>query len=143
LVLKSRFAVGERSFLRVANRKIVKSIIEKSAKRFYVTLRRNINVGNHLHLLVNAPTPDAQRNFLRTCLWTHLSALKPRALRARTAQNASHFAADTWDARPFSRLVPWGRAYQAILTYLSLNSLEAIGFTKSEGRDYLRTLASG
>jgi hypothetical protein len=48
-----------------------------------------------------------------------------------------------WDARPFTRLVPWGRAYRAVTHYLALNSLEAIGFTKSTAREYLATLNTG
>jgi REP element-mobilizing transposase RayT len=136
IVLKSRYAVGSHSFLRAANRKMVKQIIEKSAKRFYVTLRRNINVGNHLHLLIHSPSAEMQRNFLRTVT----------ALIARKILNANKGSPATirqfWDGRPFSRLVPWGRAYQAILNYLSLNSLEAIEFTKVTARAYLATVST-
>lgn len=141
VVLKSRFAVGPRSFLRSANRKAVKAIVERSAKRFYVTLRRNINVGNHLHLLIHAPTAEMQRNFLRT-----ITALIAREIMNAHKGNSickvlgrpADAARGFWDARPFSRLIPWGRAYQAILNYLSLNSLEAIGFTKTAAREYLK-----
>jgi hypothetical protein len=135
-VLKSRYATGDRSFLRAANRKVIKSIIERSAKRFYVTLRRNINVGNHLHLLIHAPNAEMQRNFIRT-----IAALIAREITG--AKKGSPAAIKQfWDGRPFSRLVPWGRAFQAILNYLSLNSLEAIGFTKSGAREYLATMST-
>jgi hypothetical protein len=136
LILKSKHAVGERSFLRKSNRNAIKSIIETAAKTFYVTLRRNINVGNHLHLLIHAPNAEMQRNFLRTIA----------ALIARHVTNSHRGKASSikkfWDGRPFSRLVPWGRAYKAVLNYLSLNSLEAIGFGKMEAREYLRTFST-
>lgn len=134
IVLKSRFAIGDRSFLRTKNRAAIKNIVEASAKKFYVTLRRNVNVGNHLHLLIHAPTAESQRNFLRT-----VSALI--AKHVMNTHKGSPMKGDRfWDGRPFSRLISWGRAYQAILNYLSLNSLEAIGFSKGEARKYLETL---
>lgn len=136
LVLKSRFAVGENSFLRASNRKAIKTIIERSARRFYVTLRRNINVGNHLHLLIHAPTAEAQKNFLRTV--TALVAREVSGARKGSPSKWEQF----WDGRPFSRLIPWGRAHQTILKYLSLNSLEAIGFTKVAAREYLASFSS-
>jgi hypothetical protein len=135
IVLKFRFAQGERSFLRTTNRKIVKSIIERSAKRFYVTLRRNINVGNHLHLLIHAPSAEMQRNFLRT-----VAALIAREIMG--AHKGSPSAIRKFWARPFSRLIPWGRPHKAILIYLSLNSPEAIGFTKNSAREYLNELST-
>lgn len=136
IVMKSRLARGARSFLRPTNRKIIKSIIEKSSKRFYVTLRRNINVGNHLHLLIHAPSAEMQRNFLRT-----IAALIAREVMGSHKGRPSD-EANFWDSRPFSRLIPWGRAHKAILNYFSLNSLEAIGFTKDAAREYLRELST-
>jgi hypothetical protein len=123
-------------FLRAANRRVIKSIIEKAAKKFYVTLRRNINVGNHLHLLIHAQNAEMQRNFLRT-----ISALIAREITG-ARRGAPTTIKKFWDGRPFSRLVPWGRAYQAILNYFSLNSLEAIGFSKNSAREYLKGLSS-
>ncbi len=136
IVLKSRHAVGDKSFLSRRNKNFVEGIIKNSSKRFYVTVRRFTNVGNHLHIVLQSPTADAQRNFLRT-----ISALIAR--RVTNSHRGSPMKVEKfWDARPFSRLVPWGKAYQAILNYLSLNSLEAIGFSKGEARDYLKTLST-
>jgi hypothetical protein len=123
-------------FLKLQTAKFIKSIIEQTAERFYVTLRRNINVGNHLHLLIHAPTAEAQRNFLRT-----ITALIARQITGSKKGSPSALK-QFWDGRPFSRLVPWGRAYEAILKYLSLNSLEAIGFTKVSAREYLNSFSS-
>ena len=33
-----------------------------------------------------------------------------------------------WDARPFTRIVAWGKAYTAACRYLIKNQLEAVGF---------------
>lgn len=137
VVLKSRFAVGERSFLRKNNQEIIRTITTKSAKRFYVSLRRYVNVGNHLHLLFHAPNAEMQRNFLRT-----ISALIARQIMG-THKGSPMGVKSFWDGRPFSRLIPWGRAFKTILNYLTLNSLEAIGFSKTSAREYLKEFSSG
>jgi hypothetical protein len=77
-----------------------------------------------------------QRNFLRT-----VTALISREITGATKGSPSAIE-QFWDGRPFSRLVPWGKAYQTILSYLSLNSLQAIGFSKVTGRAYLATFSS-
>ena len=33
-----------------------------------------------------------------------------------------------WDARPFTRIVIWGKAFKAAKEYVELNFLEAMGF---------------
>ena len=137
VVLKSRLAVGERSFLRGGNRKLIDTIVQQVSQRFYVTIRRKINVGNHLHLLIHSPNAEFQKNFLRTI--SALIARKIMGSNKGSPMNVNAF----WDGRPFSRLIPWGRAYTTIQKYLSLNSLEAIGFTKVTAQEYLATFFTG
>ncbi len=137
VVMRSGHAVGGHSLLRSQNRKVVKGIIEKYGKRFYVSIKRNVNVGNHIHLLIRAPNAQLQRDFLRT-----ISALIARHV-MKAHKGSPMTVTRFWDARPFTRLVTMGRAFRAVTHYLALNSLEAIGFSKFEARNYLLTLSTG
>jgi REP element-mobilizing transposase RayT len=136
VVIKSSYAKGELSFLKAYNRKEIQVIIEKYAKRFYITLKRSVNVGNHIHLLIHAQTAEMLRRFLRA-----ITAMIARHVTRSKKGNPSNYES-FWDARPFTRLVNWGKAYETILHYLSLNSLEAIGFTKVMAREYLKTFST-
>jgi REP element-mobilizing transposase RayT len=136
LVMRSRLAVGERSMLRAGHKRIVEEIVRGAAKLFSVKIERYINVGNHLHILIKAPTRHAQANFLRT-----VSGRIVRLVMRTEKGNPGRFE-KFWDAKPFTRLVSWGRAYEAVTHYLSLNSLEAIGFTKNAAREFLRTYST-
>ncbi len=136
VVMRSGHAKGEHSFLRKQNKYEIKNIIKKASRDFYVEVKRVENVGNHLHLLIRASTREKQSHFFRT-----ISALIARQVtgsRKGKASRMNHF----WDARPFTRLVNWGRAYKAVVHYLSLNSLEAIGFSKQMAREYLASFSS-
>lgn len=131
LVMRSRFAVGERSMLRMIHKRVVEDIVRGAAKLFSVKIERFVNVGNHLHILIKAPTRQAQANFLRS-----ISGQIVRQIMGVEKGMPGRFE-KFWDSKPFTRLVSWGRAYRAVTHYLALNSLEAIGFTKVCAREYL------
>jgi REP element-mobilizing transposase RayT len=131
LVMRSALAIGERSMLRAAHKRIIEEIVRGSARIFAVKIERYVNVGNHLHLLIKAPNRQAQANFLRT-----ISGRIVRQIMGVEKGSPGRFK-KFWDSKPFTRLVSWGRAYKAVTHYLSLNSLEAIGFTKIAARGYL------
>ena len=78
------------------------------------------NVGNHLHLLVKAPTREAFQSFLRT-----VSGLGARLISGAKKGTAR---GKFWDAPAYSRVVAWGRAFKALQAYFDKNKLEAIGF---------------
>jgi REP element-mobilizing transposase RayT len=131
LVMRSRLAIGERSLLRAAHKKIVEEIVRGAARLFSVKIERFVNVGNHLHILIKAPNRPAQANFLRT-----ISGRIVRQVMGVEKGSPGRFE-KFWDSKPFTRLLAWGRAFRAVTHYLSLNSLEAIGFTKVDARRYL------
>ena len=78
------------------------------------------NVGNHLHLLVQAPDRAAFAKFLRK-----LSALIACGIfGGRRGQPKEKF----WTGRPFSRVVSGGpHAFWRAESYVILNELEAVG----------------
>lgn len=137
LVMRSAFAVGERSMLRATHKRVIEEIVRGSARIFAVKIERYVNVGNHLHLLIKAPSRQAQANFLRA-----ISGQIVRQIMGVEKGRPGRFKR-FWDSKPFTRLVSWGRAYKAVTHYLSLNSLEAIGFTKVSAREYLVGYSTG
>src|SRR5690606_13381591 len=64
IVLRSEKARRERSFL-LFDREIG-ALLRHEAKRVGASLMTAANAGNHLHLLIHFPSPQAQRAFLRS-----------------------------------------------------------------------------
>ncbi|MCC7441168.1 MAG: hypothetical protein IT285_06030 [Bdellovibrionales bacterium] len=65
VTLRAERARGHLSLLAPRVRFTVKRLVQCAAERHGVRLRRYVNVGNHLHVLVKAPTREAFQNFLR------------------------------------------------------------------------------
>jgi hypothetical protein len=119
VVLKSSQAVGTRSLLR--HGPAIARILGAQARRHHVRLNGATNAGNHLHLLLQAPSRECLSAFLR-------------AIAGRIAQ-LWRGPAGFWDARPFSRLVSWGRDFGRVSRYLGLNSTEtALGMGRGSTR---------
>jgi REP element-mobilizing transposase RayT len=120
VVVKSSIASGPRSFF--AHNKAIAKIVEKQASKQFVRIYGVANAGNHLHLLVQAPSQDHLSYFLR-------------AITGRIAQLINRNGkGGFWDARPFSRLVAWGQDFKNVARYLGVNALGAIGMSRDEVR---------
>jgi hypothetical protein len=67
-----------------------------------------------------------------------LCGLQSAASRSASVKKApsafQHRPTRFWDARPFSRLIAWGRDFLRVKEYLELNTLETQGFAKADGR---------
>ncbi|MEK7689529.1 MAG: transposase, partial [Bdellovibrionota bacterium] len=66
ITFKSSRAIGGWSLLRKPNAASTASIISKASRQFHVQIRRSANVGNHLHLVIQAKTRRGIQDFLRT-----------------------------------------------------------------------------
>ncbi|MBI2606772.1 MAG: transposase [Deltaproteobacteria bacterium] len=66
IVLRSSRARGDWSLLAPANARRVSTIVSKFAKKFRVRVMQFENVGNHVHLLVQAGRREDFRSFMRT-----------------------------------------------------------------------------
>jgi REP element-mobilizing transposase RayT len=121
VVLKSSQATGPRSLLRYGG--AIARILADQARRHHVQLQHVANGGNHLHLLLQAPSRDHLSDFLRAISGriAQLVAGQARTLTKGTSSMHTSF----WDARPFSRLVSWGQDLRRVLRYLGLNATEA------------------
>lgn len=130
IVMKSSKAAGQRSFLRFNT--AIEQIIEGLAKRHHIHLIAAANGGNHLHLLISAPSRDAFNAFVRG-----VTGRVAQLLGKNDQKNAGmHRGSKSfWDARPFSRLVSPGRDFKNVCRYLGLNAMESLlGMPRSAAR---------
>jgi REP element-mobilizing transposase RayT len=158
LVMRSSKACGNSSFL--LHNKSLSKILEKQSARHFVKIYSLANAGNHLHLIVQAPSREHLAAFLRAItgriaqlLATHVclpflaaqasmhapprnqASLQapPRnqaSLQAPPANQRSQEAAGFWDARPFSRLVSWGKDFKGVARYIALNSTQMLRMSR-------------
>lgn len=97
----------------------VESVIEVQARKHFIKLYSIQNPGNHIHLVLRAKNKDLLKNFLRA-----ICGLIPRLLSQ----------AGLWMQRPFSRIIRWGRSFQTIKNYMTINQYEAQGYTRPQAR---------
>lgn len=136
LVLRSSLARGERSFLNGRRRLAIQNLIQRAARAKGVKVYRLANSGNHLHLIVLPPSRAAFHAFIRA-----ISGLIARLVLGAEKGRAQGIR--FWDARPFTRILEWGRDYKRACSYLLQNTLEALGFAPYRPRknDRLRKSA--
>lgn len=121
LVLRSEIARGPYSFLNPFKAKKIREIVNTQGTLFGVKIYRQANSGNHLHLLILPRSTRAYKGFVRS-----ISGLIARITLGVERGKAKGIK--FWDARPYSRIVTWGREYTIVKNYLLQNILEAIGF---------------
>ncbi len=121
LVLKSSMATGKRSFLMPERSKRIEEMIHRLGKLQGVRIYRFANSGNHLHLLVLPRSRKAFSQFVRSIsgVAARLSLEKergkarpPDSKDATTRKRSIAPKPAFWDARPFTRIVDWGREFK-------------------------------
>jgi REP element-mobilizing transposase RayT len=120
VILRSSRAKGEWSLLRRS--KEIESILERTAKRFHIRVYRSANVGNHIHLFIQARRRADFQNFLRVLP----QAIAFLITQARKGNSVGKF----WDALAFSRIIEWGRDWRAAVNYVEKNVLEGKGIPR-------------
>ena len=155
LVMKSKQAIGVRSMLHSYNVKKIDYVIRRQAKSSGITIYQLVNVGNHLHLVIRITNLFLYDRFIRSTtgiIARHvtkqqrrggLKFLSPAKLKASGAGGGSQVPAGRestalavvgrqllpsdrfWDARPFTRLIAWGRDYRHIKNYMDKNRNQA------------------
>jgi hypothetical protein len=118
-VLGSKLAVGRRSMLLFQVQ--ISRQIYKQAEDFGVKIYGFANGGDHLHLVLLPRSRAAFNGFIRA-----ISGIIARIVTG--AERGRGKALKFWDARPFTRVVEWGRDLRNVCAYLRQNTLEALGF---------------
>jgi hypothetical protein len=133
IVLRSEWVQREgstRSFLK--HERVIRNTLLKQGRRHGVKVYRVANAGNHLHLLVRFTKRRGLQNFLRgSCGLIARKVMgteRGRAQRTSADKSAQPKKQSFWSQRPFTRIVSWGRDFDSVLSYVKLNSLEALGF---------------
>ncbi len=138
LVLRSSRATGTYSLLRHERR--VSDVLLQEASARGLKLHGAANAGNHLHLLVQAPSRERLSAFLRA-ISGRIAMLSSRARKGHPlSKDSSVSSTRFWDQRPFSRLVSIGRDFVNVLRYICLNSTEVAGFSRSSSRAMFREI---
>lgn len=147
IVMRSTLAKGERALTRKARE--LEEILNKQAKRAGVKLYRRAIAGNHIHMIILPRSRDAYKQFIRS-----ISGIIGRKIlgveRGRTAgskalREEKSETLRAWDARPFSRIIAWGKDFVNTCAYVFQNKLEATGFIpyQERGGRWIRILDTG
>jgi len=136
VVLKSSKAKGAKSFL--LNSRRIALILSEHAARHHVRLQQVANAGNHIQLLLEAPSREHLSGFLRAITGHIALVVTMRALQTTAVTNGSVTEYPSskrfWDARPFSRIISRGRDHRHVARYLGMNAAEMIGLSRSQVR---------
>jgi hypothetical protein len=93
-------------------------VIAKLAIRHGVRVYRIVNAGNHLHI-----TLKLSKQFLWHGFISGITGGIARAVGFQRDSAKQGF----WNSRPFTRVIAWGRDYNIVKDYHTLNQLEADG----------------
>src|SRR6476659_6927628 len=102
LVMRSTLARGDKSFLNRSRARKIEELVRRLAKDKNVKVYRYANSGNHLHLLVLSASRRGFKAYVRA-----LSGLIARLTLG--VERGRALGVKFWDARPFTRIVEWGR----------------------------------
>jgi REP element-mobilizing transposase RayT len=155
LVMRSKHAVGERSFLRAKFHGRIERVIRSLAAAKGIKVYRLAINGNHIHILLQATSRHAFPQYVRgisgiiarIVLGTERgTAGAPKRTKSEGAGTESVFAPSLpdrfWDARPYTRIVEWGRAFRSAAKYVVQNFLEAHGFIPYHPRKHKAQLVA-
>ena len=117
VVLRAEKARGKLSFLLPVNARVFYQLRKLYGARFQVKVYHFALVGNHAHLLIKAKTKTGFQNFLRV----FAGQLAQRITKAKPGQPLK---TRFWDYIAFSRIIPWGKAYETAKRYLFKNTLQ-------------------
>ncbi len=126
LVLKSSWATGSKSMLQKYNCDKIDYIIRSTAKKCEIRIYHFVNVGNHLHLVIKLDNLELYPKFIRAItglISRHVLKRErgPVDLSGKRVLRKIRF----WVARPFSRIIAWGRDFKHIKNYMEKNRGQA------------------
>jgi len=120
-VLRSTLATGDKSFLNPSRARKIKWLVHRIGKQVGVKVYRYANSGNHLHLVILARSRPAFIKYVKS-----ISGLIARLTMG--TERGSPLGRKFWDARPFTKIIEWGREFRALSNYVLQNTMEALGF---------------
>lgn len=137
LVLKSERAMGQNSMLQRRNARPIEQILRVQGQKCGVKIDRFVNVGNHLHLVIRITNRELYKKYIRavTGLIARHVLRKQRGVADARLKSSQKF----WAARPFTRLIQWGKDFKRVSQYLNKNRNQALfvawGFDLLDAQD--------
>ncbi len=130
LVLKSEQAMGKNSMLQKRNVEAIDRILRKQAEKCGVRIYHLVNVGNHIHLVIRITRFHLYRKYIRsvTGLIARHVTQKQRgtATVAVKPSSSANRKKKFWVARPFTRLINWGKDFKRVSQYMNKNHRQAL-----------------
>ena len=120
-VFKASLATGAKSFRHPRNLRPLRLLIEADCRRFGVRLYRLAINFDHIHLILLIPKRQIYRRFIS-------SLTSKISFKVGHGKKGDKAGRRFFVARPFSRILEWGRDYGHVCDYLEKNILEALGF---------------
>lgn len=135
VVLRSSQAKGVHSLLHPRNCNHIQRWMERSKERWGIRVYRYANVGNHLHLLIQAPSRVAWQGFIREfsggVAMIVTGARKGEPVLGGRSPKDSGMALGAcrgfWDGLVFTRIVAFGRDFVGVARYVAQNLWEGAG----------------
>jgi len=150
VTLRTDFSRGKRNLLRHKN--LIYKILGKASRRFRIKIHEQAICGNHIHLLVKGQRKIDLQNFFRVVAGhiaqqileqypiladeraTVQMAQKEKRGNAPETRKELQYQRKFWCALLYSRLVAWGRDFKNVMSYIEMNTLEAIGWISYQAR---------
>ena len=132
VVLRSSKARGQYSMLSPHHCNHIRNLMDRLKKRWGVKVYRYANAGNHLHLLIQAPSRAVWQRFIREfsggVAMIITGARKGNALpRSKSRDIPESAKRGFWDHLVFSRIVGFGKDFKGVAQYVLKNLWEAAG----------------
>jgi REP element-mobilizing transposase RayT len=111
--------------------KEIENILSEQSKRHRVRILGAANSGNHLHLVIHTAARSNLISFLKA-----FSGRVAQIVHGDVLERArKKFSKSFWEARPYSRLVNWGKDLKSLLRCIGINSTETdLGMSREATR---------
>lgn len=133
LVLKSSKALGDWSFLSDRNRKAIRHVVLKFAKKYGVRVQSIANVGNHLHMQIRLSNRHSYAPFIKAI--SAAIAMAITGINRWTQKSGEKLR--FWDRRPYSRVIFGFKGILSLRNFIRLNHQEGIGIPRHQARKML------
>jgi REP element-mobilizing transposase RayT len=125
LVLKSNWAMGSFSMLQRYNSRKIDFIIRMAAEKCSIKIYHLVNVGNHLHLVFKLKDVNDYPRFIRAITGMIARHVLRRERGPSLTPKKNLRRVKFWLARPFTRIITWGRDYNHVHQYMEKNTKDA------------------
>jgi len=95
----------------------IDNILQEQVRRHKIRVFGAANSGNHIHLVIQAPSKEHLTSFLKAFSGRVAQIVQGEKIE----KSRKSFKEKFWEARPYSRLVSWGKDLNGLLRYIGIN----------------------